>query len=261
MNDLQVFNYGEQEVRTVLIEGNPWWVLADVCKVLELREPHRVAARLDDDERTQMTVVDSMGRKQKMWHINESGLYSVILRSDKTEAKTFKRWITHEVLPAIRRTGGYAVPTETMPEPSVETGLQKVGLIIRVAEHKAVPQSEQLRLLDLAIRDLTGTGINFTLAENNSSLPIMELPEVTGVLKKGKTKRGKGYIVEYLTLSQIADRAMCSPTEFNEFANANGIKENSLYGEWVRVQSSQGDAREFLYNSTFVLDEYRKEVR
>ncbi len=107
MNDLQIFNYESNEVRTIMRYGEPWFCLADVCQVLGLAEPHRVATRIDEDERTQMTVTDSIGRKQKTWFINESGLYTVILRSDKPEANPFRKWVTSEVLPAIRKTGQY----------------------------------------------------------------------------------------------------------------------------------------------------------
>lgn len=106
-NEIITFNYNETQVRTIEIDGEPWFVLKDVCNVLRLNEPHRVAARLDDDERTQSTVIDSLGRKQEMTIISESGLYSVILRSDKPEAKPFRKWVTSEVLPSIRKTGKY----------------------------------------------------------------------------------------------------------------------------------------------------------
>jgi prophage antirepressor-like protein len=107
MNELQVFNYGEQKVRTVTIEGEPHWILADVCKVLGISGTTRVAQRLDEDEVYLNHLTDTQGKHQEMYVVNESGLYSVILRSDKPEAKAFKRWITHEVLPSIRKTGGY----------------------------------------------------------------------------------------------------------------------------------------------------------
>lgn len=107
MNAMQVFNYEGNEVRTVMKDDEPWWVLADVCRVLGLSEPHRVARRLDDDEKDR-TLSTTPGGKQSMTIINESGLYKVILRSDKPEAKKFTRWVTHEVLPAIRKTGSYS---------------------------------------------------------------------------------------------------------------------------------------------------------
>lgn len=113
MEGLQVFQYQGKDVRTVDRDGQTWWVLADVCEVLDLTQPHRVASRLDDDERMTLTFNTGhserrgRGGAQKITIINEPGLYSVILRSNKPEAKAFKRWITHEVLPTIHATGAY----------------------------------------------------------------------------------------------------------------------------------------------------------
>lgn len=105
MNGLQVFSYNSSEVRTVMRDGEPWFVLKDVCVVLGLSNPTAVVERLDKDERAKF----DLGRQGKTWLINESGLYSVILRSDKPEAKPFRKWVTSEVLPTIRKTGGYGV--------------------------------------------------------------------------------------------------------------------------------------------------------
>ena len=108
MNELQIFNYKGNEIRTVNYKDDTWWILKDVCDVLDLTNPSVVAERLDNDERAKL----DLGRQGETNIVNESGLYSVILRSDKQEAKTFKRWITHEVLPSIRKTGSYQVPQE-----------------------------------------------------------------------------------------------------------------------------------------------------
>lgn len=107
MNELKVFNYQDNEVRTVEINGEPWFVLKDVCSVLGLGSAHKVADRLDEDERNQIPLTDSLGREQETTIVNESGLYNVILRSDKPEAKPFRKWVTSEVLPSIRKTGSY----------------------------------------------------------------------------------------------------------------------------------------------------------
>lgn len=109
MNELQVFQYEDMPVRVIEQDGEPWWVLADVCRVLQLTTPAKVADRLDEDEKG-MSLVHTLGGNQNMTIINESGLYKVILRSDKPEAKKFTRWVTHEVLPTIRRTGAYMTP-------------------------------------------------------------------------------------------------------------------------------------------------------
>ena len=114
MNELQIFNYNTHPVRTVERDGEPWFVLKDVCEVLGISHITDTAKRMDEDEVGQTEVIDSMGRSQSTYVINESGLYNVILRSDKPEAKPFRRWVTSEVLPSIRRTGGYIQGQETL---------------------------------------------------------------------------------------------------------------------------------------------------
>lgn len=106
MNELQTFNFNNQPVRTVQINNQPYWVLKDVCDVLELSNPTVVANRLEDDERAKF----NLGRQGEATVITESGLYAVILRSDKPNAKEFRKWVTSEVLPTIRKHGAYATP-------------------------------------------------------------------------------------------------------------------------------------------------------
>ena len=109
MNELKIFNYNDMEVRTVERDGEPWFVLRDVCQVLEMTTPARVAERLDQDEKG-VSLIHTPGGPQEMTIINESGLYNVILRSDKPEAKPFRKWVTSEVLPSIRKHGAYMTP-------------------------------------------------------------------------------------------------------------------------------------------------------
>lgn len=110
MGELQIFKYGESPVRTVVQDGEPWFVLKDVCEVLGISNPTVAADRLDADERAKL----DLGRQGNGWIINESGLYNVILRSDKPQAKPFRKWVTAEVLPSIRKTGGYIQGQETL---------------------------------------------------------------------------------------------------------------------------------------------------
>ncbi|MFD1244832.1 BRO-N domain-containing protein [Paralysiella testudinis] len=102
----QTFNFDHLPVRTVNRDGEIWFVAADVCAALELANPRQVVSRLDDDEKGVLTV-DTLGGPQEVVIVSESGLYSLILTSRKEEAKRFKRWVTHDVLPAIRTTGKY----------------------------------------------------------------------------------------------------------------------------------------------------------
>ena len=123
MNELQKFMYSDKEVRVVVKEGEPWFVAADVCKVLEVTNPTVALDRLDNDERAKF----NLGRQGETNIVNEPGLYSLILGSRKKEAKAFKRWITHDVIPAIRKFGGYLTPE------AAEKALQDPDFIIRLA--------------------------------------------------------------------------------------------------------------------------------
>ena len=111
-NKLEVFNNSEfGKVRTMVIDNEPWFVAKDVCECLEIKNSRDALSRLDDDEKG-VVLTDTLGGKQEMTTINEYGLYSLVLGSRKKEAKDFKRWITHEVLPSIRKTGRYEVKEE-----------------------------------------------------------------------------------------------------------------------------------------------------
>lgn len=124
-NELQVFNFKGNETRVVEIDGQPWWVAKDVCEILGL-DVTSGARGLDDDEKG-LHNVQTPGGEQQMTVVNEPGLYSLVLRSRKPEAKAFKRWITHEVIPAIRKHGGYLTPQK------VEEVLLNPDTIIRLA--------------------------------------------------------------------------------------------------------------------------------
>lgn len=135
MNEvLRSFGYKGNSVRTLEKDGVVWWVLVDVCRILGISNARNVSARLDEDEKG-VHQIDTLGGKQKMIVVNESGLYSVLLRSDKPEAKPFKRWVTHEVLPSIRKTGQYISPKSAQPEkPKSKDQSPKREYMISLAE-------------------------------------------------------------------------------------------------------------------------------
>ena len=114
MTDIVPFGYGDHDIRTLVIDGQPWFVAKDVCDVLEIGNTSDALKGLDEDEKG-IATVDTPGGPQQMSTVNEPGLYSLILRSRKPEAKRFKRWITHDVLPALRKTGTYALPGREKP--------------------------------------------------------------------------------------------------------------------------------------------------
>lgn len=110
MNELQIFKNPEfGQVRALNINGEPWLVGKDIAESLKYKEPHKAIVRhVEEDDRMKYPVADSLGRKQETWLVNESGLYSLILSSELKEAKNFKKWVTSEVLPSIRKYGIYA---------------------------------------------------------------------------------------------------------------------------------------------------------
>lgn len=134
------FDFEGMEVRVIDRSGEPWWVLIDVCSVLEIANSRDAATRLDDDEKGDVGIADAIGRDQKTTIINESGLWSLVLTSRKPAAKRFKKWITSEVIPSIRKTGGYmvAAPEETPEETPEELAIRAVIVLqATVARQKA----------------------------------------------------------------------------------------------------------------------------
>ena len=103
--------FGTHEVRITVEGDNTWWVAKDVCEALDISNYRDALTPIDDDEKG-VGVIDTLGGPQEMQRINEAGLYTLILRSNKPEAKAFRRWVTHEVLPTIRKTGSYTAPED-----------------------------------------------------------------------------------------------------------------------------------------------------
>ncbi|MDD3158845.1 BRO family protein [Anaeromusa sp.] len=145
MKQLQkVFNYQGQQVRTVNVNGEPWFVAKDVCGVLEMADVSMTLQRLDNDEKATSSIC-TPGGCQETSIINEPGLYSLILGSRKPEAKPFKRWVTHEVLPNLRKSGSY-----TMDEDPVSTVDQ---VIIELSKRLTLSEIVTLFETRLAMED------------------------------------------------------------------------------------------------------------
>lgn len=139
MSDLQLFNFESQEVRVLINEEtkNPWWVAKDVCDILGLVDTRQAVERLDEDERYKTPVIDSLGRTQETYIINESGLYSLILRSNKPQAKGFKKWVTSQVLPSIRKTGAYGTT------PQLPTDRKQLMALALIEADKTIQEQEE----------------------------------------------------------------------------------------------------------------------
>lgn len=147
MNDVTIFRKDEfGAVRAVTLEGEPWFVAADVCRALGLGNSSMAVSKLDEDEKG-ISLIDTLGGEQKLGIVNESGLYSLVLSSRKPEAKAFKRWITHEVTPSIRKTGGYIAGQETMDDD------QLLANALMVAQRKIAERNKQLEAANAKIQD------------------------------------------------------------------------------------------------------------
>ena len=159
MDKLQIFQSKEfGKVRTVLIENEVWFVLIDICKILELSNPSSVIKRLDEDEVTKFDLGSLSGITNI---INESGLYKVIFRSDKPQANQFTKWVTHDVLPSLRKTGSYSI-NQTPKELELkekEIQLKTAEFLNNMADSILIPEYKQI-LNAHATKVLTG---NFLL--------------------------------------------------------------------------------------------------
>ena len=165
MNDLQIFHYNGNKVRTIQKDGEPWWVLKDVCEVSDLSSPHKVFDRLDEDEKGR-NQIPTLGGEQEMTVVNESGLYNVILRSDKPEAKPFRKWVTSEVLPSIRKNGGYISGQENMTDDEL------LANAVLVAQRKIAERDKVIRAQDKKIEEMNPKAI-FADAVSTSHTSIL----------------------------------------------------------------------------------------
>lgn len=172
MNELQIFNYESHKVR---VYGEGWFVASDVCSILELGNVSETIRRLDDDEKMTLNLTDShsgvRGGAQSLKLINEPGVYSLVLSSRKPEAKKFKRWITHEVIPSIRKHGVYAVDEVLNNPDMLISALQalkeereknnKLALEAAIKEQQIAEMKPKVTYYDVVLRSesLVKTGV------------------------------------------------------------------------------------------------------
>ena len=147
--EIQTFNFNTAELRTLTDEtGDPWFVAKDVCDILGLENSRKATAELDPDEKNTVTISDGIPGNPNKTIISEPGLYKLIMRSRKPEAKAFQRWVTHEVLPQIRRTGGY------IPTTDADDDMTILAKAVLVAQKTIEFKNQQLRAKDAQIKEL-----------------------------------------------------------------------------------------------------------
>lgn len=157
MSDLTLFLYGSSNVRSVLVDGEPWFVAGDVCAVLGIVNVSDALSRIDPVSIGQTDVPNANGRLRSTNVVDESGLYELIIRSDKPDAVPFRRWITREVLPAIRRTGQF-VPAPRLPQ-SFAAALQLAADQARELETAHALVLEQAPKVEFHDRFVTADGL------------------------------------------------------------------------------------------------------
>jgi anti-repressor protein len=216
MTDIQIFK-SEQfgEVRTIAKDGEPWFVAADVCKVLDLSNPTIAASRLDEDERAKF----NLGRQGETTIVSEAGLYTLVLGSRKPEAKAFKRWITHEVIPTIRRHGAYA--TETTIESIIadpESGIKLLQALKaeqeRRKEAESIARAQQPKVL-------------FANAVAASSTSIL-VGELAKILRQNGVETGQNRLFRWMRDNGYIMRYTNEPTQYSMERGLMEVKERTI---------------------------------
>lgn len=225
---LQVFNFEKRDVRVVMKGSEPWFVAKDVCDVLEIQNARDTIARVLDEDEKGVDKIDTLGGAQEMNVINESGVYTLVMRSNKPEAKRFRKWVTSEVLPALRKTGSYSVKKNPDEERKLEIARQRIALqeknanarlakiMQRMVEHPAYElTTESKRILAHEITHLT------TGREHLEMLPDAE--------------------ARYYSAQQIGDEAGVTNRRVMKTAREMGLVapegQGNEYGRWKMSKS------------------------
>ena len=189
MMNLEVFNYENSSVRVVMINKEPWFVVRDVIGHLGLGNVTEAMRRLDEDEFSSTEVTDSLGRAQETYVVNEPGLYNLILGSRKQEAKRFKRWVTHEVLPSIRNHGMYATPQ------AIEAMLQDPDTMIQTLQALKA-EREQRQALERQV-ELDKPRVLFSQAVESSEDSIL-IGDLAKILRQNGIDVGQNRLFQWM---------------------------------------------------------------
>lgn len=148
-NEIQRFEFKGESLRALTnMAGEPWFVLKDCMSILDLGNPTETVKMFDDDEFSTTEVIDSIGRRQQAYIISEPGLYRLVMRSRKPEAKEFQRWVTHEVLPQIRKTGGY------IPTTDVDDDMTILAKAVMIGQRTMEAQKQRIAAQESHIKEL-----------------------------------------------------------------------------------------------------------
>lgn len=234
MNELMIFDNEEfGQIRGIEIEGEPWFVAADVCRTLEIGNTSQALSRLDEDEKD-VILNDTLGGVQKMSIVNEPGLYTLVLGSRKDEAKGFKRWITHEVIPSIRKTGKYEV------QQTPKTYLEALKALVAAEEEKQILALENAEMKPKAdycekILESTNTMLVTQIAQDYgmSAIAFNKILHEFGIQRKvnGQWILYEPYLSKKYTKSHT-----------HSYERTDGSKGSRPNTEWTQ------EGRKFLYH-------------
>lgn len=201
MNQIQkLFNYHGSQLRTVVVDNEPWFVAKDVCEILEIKNPTDALKRLDEDERARF----NLGRQGDTNIVNEYGLYNLVLGSRKPEAKEFKRWITHEVIPSIRKTGSYSLDVDVR---QLSPELQIINNMVKALAKQEIEQNQIKQELNNTKKEIADVRQVFALNPKNWRKEVNDL-----IVKISQTKNSLDAYRETRNESykRLEDRARCN---------------------------------------------------
>lgn len=189
MNDVTIFNFDGEQVRVLMQDGEPWFVASDVCKVLELTNPTEALKALDDDEKNTLRISEGIRGNPNMNIITESGLYTLVMRSNKPEARRFRRWVTSEVLPTIRKHGAYATPQ------TIENIISDPGNAIRLLQALKEEQERSAALRKQAEIDAPKALFADAVSASDTCILVGELAKI---LRQNGVKIGQNRLFEQM---------------------------------------------------------------
>lgn len=257
MNEVRIFrNDCFGEIRTAGTAENPMFCLSDICNAIGITNARNVKTRLDEDDVRLLDATDNLGRTQQVTFVTESGLYDVIIRSDSEHAKPFRKWVTSEVLPSIRKTGGYiaaeglsdeeimakalVVAQKTIERKSLENKeLKKENTRLETENIQLAVENQNLRhdknYLDLIMR-------------SKALLTISQIAQDYGMSVKALNKQLAQMGIQYscngqwILYSRYKDCGYVSSRSI-DFTRANGMPDVVMHTEWTQA------GRKFLYES------------
>ena len=229
MNELKTFeNDRFGNVRVTMIDNEPWFVAADVCKALDLGNPSQAISRLDDDEKVTLTTNEGhsgkLGGAQMLNVISEAGLYSLILKSRKPEAKSFRRWVTHDVIPTIRKHGAYMTPD------ALEKALLSPDYLLKVVTALKNETDKRKALEQQVERDKPKVILADAITESDDSVLVKTLATI---LKQNGYDIGQNRLFEQLRnegfLVSRAGNSRNLPTQKSMDMGLFEVRESVIY--------------------------------